>query len=91
MLENLAVLSEKTGDHMVRCDWIDCFNPGLFDGVRDSLLNAVGRHNTKKNISDRFIFLCPTHFYLAVGTLAQQGHARENREAERPRRVGDGI
>jgi hypothetical protein len=69
---------------MLRCDWIDCFNQGcFFDGVRDTVLNGVGRKNTNKVIY-RFVFLCPTHFYLAVGALAQQWRP-ENREAERLR------
>jgi hypothetical protein len=30
---------------MNRCDWVDCFQEGIFDGVDTLLLNAEGRKN----------------------------------------------
>ena len=53
---------------MNQCDWIGCAADGIFDGVRWSLLNYMGRENV--DLSEamlRFIYLCQGHFALAVG------------------------
>jgi hypothetical protein len=43
---------------------------GLFDGVDTSLLNAEARKNVPHEESpSRFIYLCPKHFELEVGSL----------------------
>ncbi len=55
---------------MNRCDWIDCGEVGLWDGVTPSLLNSEGQKNiTVDGTLSRFIFLCPRHFALAVTGL----------------------
>jgi len=54
---------------MNRCDWVDCFQEGIFDGVDTLLLNAEGRKNTLDENRSRFIYLCPEHFELGVGKL----------------------
>ena len=43
---------------------------GILDGVDTSLLNNEGRKNISLDESrSRFIYLCPKHFELEVGTL----------------------
>jgi len=55
---------------MNRCDWADCIEIGIFDGVTNSLLNVDGRkHVVIDETPARFIFLCPKHFELGVGNL----------------------
>jgi hypothetical protein len=55
---------------MNRCDWADCLEVGILDGVDTSLLNNEAR---KKIFVDerrsRFIYLCPKHWELGVGQL----------------------
>ena len=55
---------------MNRCDWADCIEIGIFDGVTNSLLNAEGRKNVViDETAARFTFLCPKHFELGVANL----------------------
>ena len=55
-------------DKMNRCDWADCIDAGLFEGVNASLINAEGRKNISLDKNRvRFIYLCPMHFDLGVG------------------------
>jgi hypothetical protein len=55
---------------MNRCDWADCIEIGIFDGVTNSLLNVDGRkHVVIDETPAKFIFLCPKHFELGVGNL----------------------
>lgn len=57
---------------MNRCDWIECREIGLWDGVENSLLNAEGRKNIRvTEAPTRFTYLCPKHFALGVGILNQ--------------------
>ena len=57
---------------MNRCDWIDCYKVGLWDGLRSSVLNAEGRINVGvTEAATRFTYLCPYHFRLGVGSLNQ--------------------
>jgi len=56
---------------MNRCDWMGCGQIGLWDGVEPRLLNEEGKKKINPNGS-RFLYLCPEHFQLAVGNLAQQ-------------------
>jgi hypothetical protein len=57
---------------MNRCDWIDCYKVGLWDGVGNILLNAEGRKNVRvTEAPTRFTYLCPKHFRLGVGSLNQ--------------------
>ena len=57
---------------MNRCDWIDCYEIGLWDGLENSLLNAEGRKNVRVTESaTRFTYPCPKHFQLGVGRLNQ--------------------
>ena len=55
---------------MNRCDWADCMEVGILDGVNTSLLNNEARKNIflDENRS-RFIYLCPKHWELGVGQL----------------------
>jgi hypothetical protein len=62
-------LSLATGNDMNRCDWNNCLEFGVFDGVQKTLLNAKGRQNIRQ-VLRKFVFLCPEHFKLGVGTLA---------------------
>jgi hypothetical protein len=61
-----ARCSDKEDD-MDKCDWADCVKVGLFDGVENTLLNAEGQKNVGKDFR-RFLYLCPEHFKLAIGT-----------------------
>lgn len=46
---------------------------GILDGVDTSLLNNEGRKNISLDESrSRFIYLCPKHFELGVGTPKTQ-------------------
>jgi hypothetical protein len=55
---------------MNRCDWADCTEMGILDGVEMSLLNNEGRKNILLSESpSRFIYLCEKHFELGVGQL----------------------
>ena len=55
---------------MNRCDWPDCFDQGIFDGVDTVLLNEDGRKNIPVDENrSRFIYLCPKHFELGIGNL----------------------
>jgi len=57
---------------MNRCDWIDCLEMGLWDGVENVLLNSEGQRNVlTKEAPTRFTYLCPKHFALGVATLNQ--------------------
>ena len=57
---------------MNRCDWIDCYKVGLWDGVENILLNAAGQNNVRATEAPtRFTYLCPEHFRLGVGSLNQ--------------------
>ena len=47
-----------------RCDWNNCSEIGVFDGLNIVLLNAEVRKNLKGD--SRFVFLCPKHFILAT-------------------------
>ena len=58
---------QRQGDNMNKCDWTDCVKVGLFDGVENTLLNAEGQKNVGKEFR-RFLYLCPEHFKLAIGT-----------------------
>lgn len=69
-------VEENGSENMNKCDWIDCSETRLFDGANKILLNAEGR----KNVDDvflRFVFLCPNHFKLGVGRLAQKQCQKE--------------
>ena len=50
------------------CDWSNCFEFGVFDGLNTILLNAEARENLKADC--RFVFLCPSHFQLAMANLS---------------------
>ena len=55
---------------MNRCDWAECMEIGILDGVEMSLLNEEGRKNIFLDESrSRFIYLCAKHFELGVGQL----------------------
>jgi hypothetical protein len=56
-----------------KCDWIGCSEIGFFEGLDKTRLNDEG----KRHIFDflRFIFLCPRHFELGVGTLDEKNPA----------------
>ena len=57
--------TEEQESTMNRCDWLNCFAIGLFDGVNPTLLNDIGRQNIPIN-ETRFIYLCPQHFRRGV-------------------------
>ena len=60
----------ENSQRMNRCDWADCFEEGIFDGVDTVLLNEEGRKNIPLGENrSRFIYLCPDHFELGVGKL----------------------
>jgi hypothetical protein len=55
---------------MNRCDWADCMEVGILDGVDTSLLNNEARKNIFLDESRcRFIYLCPKHWELGIGQL----------------------
>ena len=55
---------------MNRCDWADCMEVGILDGVDTSLLNNEARKNIcLDETGSRFIYLCPKHWNLGVGQL----------------------
>ena len=55
---------------MNRCDWADCLEVGILDGVDTSLLNNEAlKHIFLDESRSRFIYLCPKHWELGVGQL----------------------
>lgn len=50
-----------------RCDWSNCSEMGILDGVNTVLLNAETRNNLIPH--SRFVFLCPKHFKIAMANL----------------------
>lgn len=54
-------------DDVNRCDWVGCLEVGFFDGAQKTLLNAEGEKNVRA-MRRRFVYLCPEHFKLAIGT-----------------------
>ena len=62
-----AIEQSDGRDDMNRCDWVDCLEVGVFDGVASTLLAAKGQKNIRE-VSRRFVYLCPEHFKLALAT-----------------------
>jgi len=50
-----------------RCDWSNCSEIGVFDGLNTDVLTAEARKNFKDD--SRFVFLCPKHFTIAMANL----------------------
>ena len=46
------------------CDWSNCAEFGVFDGLNTVLLNVEARKNLEND--SRFVFLCPEHFKVAM-------------------------
>ena len=62
----------ENSQRMNRCDWADCFEEGIFDGVDTVLLNEKGRKNIPLGENrSRFIYLCSAISSLASETSSQ--------------------
>ena len=49
------------------CDWSECTEIGVFDGLNTDALSAEARKNLKGE--SRLVFLCPKHFKVAMANL----------------------